>query len=121
MAALTHQYLEYVEMKSSQRFSELAAEYLLMAAMLIEIKSRMLFAAGRHRPRQRPIRAQSWSVTCWYEQMAAAAGLDELPQAGATTPSCRSWSKKTAGAAPAGRRAYEGCVAPGRASWRVPS
>jgi len=42
MAALTRQYLDYVEkMKSTQRF-ELAAEYLLMAAMLIEIKSRML-------------------------------------------------------------------------------
>src|SRR5437867_11235164 len=41
MAALTRQYLEYVEiMRESQL--ELAAEYLLMAAVLIDIKSRML-------------------------------------------------------------------------------
>src|ERR1043166_6937536 len=41
MAKLTVQYLEYVEMMRT-RALELAAEYLLMAAMLIEIKSRML-------------------------------------------------------------------------------
>src|SRR5262245_66689833 len=41
MAQLTAQYLEYVEMMRS-RSLELAAEYLLMAAMLIEIKSSML-------------------------------------------------------------------------------
>src|SRR5688500_4276074 len=41
MARLTAQYLEYVEMMRTQQL-ELAAEYLLMAAMLIEIKSRML-------------------------------------------------------------------------------
>src|SRR5512145_3409687 len=41
MARLTVQYLEYVEMMRSRQL-ELAAEYLLMAAMLIEIKSRML-------------------------------------------------------------------------------
>ena len=41
MAQVTLQYLEYVE-QIRQRNLELAAEYLLMAAMLIEIKSRML-------------------------------------------------------------------------------
>src|SRR3982750_24566 len=41
MAKLPLQYLEYVEMMRT-RTLELAAEYLLMAAMLIEIKSRML-------------------------------------------------------------------------------
>src|SRR5688572_8303321 len=41
MAKLTVQYLEYVEMMRTHTL-ELAAEYLLMAAMLIEIKSRML-------------------------------------------------------------------------------
>jgi segregation and condensation protein A len=40
MAQLTHQYLEYVELMRSHQL-ELAAEYLLMAAMLIEIKSRL--------------------------------------------------------------------------------
>ena len=41
MAALTRQYLSYVD-EIRQTNLELAAEYLLMAAMLIEIKSRML-------------------------------------------------------------------------------
>jgi len=41
MAPLTRQYLEYVD-EIRQTNLELAAEYLLMAAMLIEIKSRML-------------------------------------------------------------------------------
>jgi segregation and condensation protein A len=41
MAVLTEQYLAYVEQIRARNL-ELAAEYLLMAAMLIEIKSRML-------------------------------------------------------------------------------
>jgi segregation and condensation protein A len=83
MAALTRQYLDYVEtMKSSQRF-ELASEYLLMAAMLIEIKSRMLLP----RPpvteaEEADPRAALVKRLLEYEQMKlAAAGLDELPQA----------------------------------------
>ena len=41
MAELTKQYLGYVEMMRRTQL-ELAAEYLLMAAVLIEIKSRLL-------------------------------------------------------------------------------
>src|SRR5882672_11103453 len=41
MASLTRQYMEYVEVMRQHQL-ELAAEYLLMAALLIEIKSRML-------------------------------------------------------------------------------
>ena len=41
VARITEQYMGYIEMMSSMRF-ELAAEYLLMAATLAEIKSRML-------------------------------------------------------------------------------
>ena len=41
MAEVTRQYLSYVEQVRARNL-ELAAEYLLMAAMLIEIKSRML-------------------------------------------------------------------------------
>jgi segregation and condensation protein A len=41
VAKITEQYMGYIEMMSSMRF-ELAAEYLLMAATLAEIKSRML-------------------------------------------------------------------------------
>ena len=83
MAALTRQYLDYVEkMKTSQRF-ELASEYLLMAAMLIEIKSRMLLP----RPpaavaEEADPRAALVKRLLEYEQMKlAAAGLDDLPQA----------------------------------------
>ena len=41
IAEVTAQYMQYIEMMSGLRL-ELAAEYLLMAAMLAEIKSRML-------------------------------------------------------------------------------
>ena len=41
MAQLTRQYMDYIELMQQGRL-ELAAEYLLMAAVLIEIKSRML-------------------------------------------------------------------------------
>src|SRR5210317_871298 len=41
MAGLTRQYLSYIDEIRANNL-ELAAEYLLMAAMLIEIKSRML-------------------------------------------------------------------------------
>ena len=43
MLSVTKQYLVYVE-QIRKRNLELAAEYLLMAAMLIEIKSRMLLS-----------------------------------------------------------------------------
>ena len=41
IARITEQYMQYIAMMQTMRF-ELAAEYLLMAAMLAEIKSRML-------------------------------------------------------------------------------
>jgi segregation and condensation protein A len=41
VSAITEQYMHYVELMDAMQF-ELAAEYLLMAAMLAEIKSRML-------------------------------------------------------------------------------
>ncbi len=41
VAEITLQYISYIELMDSMRF-ELAAEYLVMAAMLAEIKSRML-------------------------------------------------------------------------------
>jgi len=41
VSQITHQYMQYVELMDAMQF-ELAAEYLLMAAMLAEIKSRML-------------------------------------------------------------------------------
>jgi segregation and condensation protein A len=56
MAAVTRQYLVYVD-EIRTRNLELAAEYLLMAAMLIEIKSRMLLPpkqGGRRRGSRGP-------------------------------------------------------------------
>src|SRR5579859_956764 len=41
IAEITHQYVEYIELMKDLRL-ELAADYLVMAAMLAEIKSRML-------------------------------------------------------------------------------
>lgn len=46
VSAITHQYVAYVEMMSTMQF-ELAAEYLVMAAMLAEIKSRMLLPRNK--------------------------------------------------------------------------
>ena len=47
MAPLTQQYLTYIDQIRATNL-ELAAEYLLMAALLIEIKSRMLLPVRRH-------------------------------------------------------------------------
>jgi segregation and condensation protein A len=58
MAGVTRQYLSYVDEIRSRNL-ELAAEYLLMAAMLIEIKSRMLLPPkqdGRGPGARRPAR-----------------------------------------------------------------
>ncbi len=61
---MTRQYLEYVEEMRSRNL-ELAAEYLLMAAMLIEIKSRMLLPPGRApKGRSRRTRVPSWCAGC---------------------------------------------------------
>ncbi len=82
MAALTRQYLAYVDEVRSRNL-ELAAEYLLMAAMLIEIKSRMLL------PPRKTLdgddagdpRAELVRRLLEYEQMKQAAlRLAQLPQ-----------------------------------------
>ena len=83
MAKLTAQYLEYVEMMRASQL-ELAAEYLLMAAVLIEIKSRMLLP--RPKAAEAEVddpRAELVRRLMEYEQIKLAAQkLNELPQAG---------------------------------------
>jgi segregation and condensation protein A len=83
MAPLTRQYLEYVEAMRRGNL-ELAAEYLLMAAMLLEIKSRLLLPRPP-RPETGEAedpRAELVRRLLEYERMKeAAAKLDELPQA----------------------------------------
>ena len=83
MAKLTRQYLEYVEIMRSSHL-ELAAEYLLMAAMLIEIKSRMLLPRPTtSEAEQEDPRAELVRRLLEYEQMKLAAQrVNELPQAG---------------------------------------
>jgi segregation and condensation protein A len=84
MAGLTRQYLSYVE-EIRHRNLELAAEYLLMAAMLIEIKSRMLLPPKAVPQGQEPEdpRAELVRRLLEYEQMKlAAARIHDLPQIG---------------------------------------
>jgi segregation and condensation protein A len=82
MAALTAQYLEYVEIMRA-RSLELAAEYLLMAALLIEIKSRMLLPRPAAGNLEADPRAELVRRLMEYERMKhAAQRLNELPQAG---------------------------------------
>ncbi len=82
MAALTAQYLQYVE-RIRKRKLELAAEYLLMAAMLVEIKSRMLLPRPKLESGEEveDPRAELVRRLLQYEQMKRAAlQLDELPR-----------------------------------------
>ena len=81
VSRITEQYMQYVEMMDAMQF-ELAAEYLLMAAMLAEIKSRMLL------PRAAPVeddeddpRAQLIRRLQEYERFKKAAEeIEELPR-----------------------------------------
>lgn len=84
VAQITHQYMGYVELMKAVRL-ELAAEYLVMAAMLAEIKSRMLLPRSKHStvededdPRAELIRRLQE-----YERIKSAAeDLDEIPRMG---------------------------------------
>ena len=84
MAEVTKQYLLYVE-QVRQRNLELAAEYLLMAAMLIEIKSRMLLPPKKTADGEEAEdpRAELVRRLLEYEQIKLAAHqLAEAPQLG---------------------------------------
>ena len=81
IALITKQYMEYIQLMEENRF-ELAAEYLVMAAMLAEIKSRLLLPptvseeGEEDDPRLSLVRKLEA-----YEQMKLAANyLDELPR-----------------------------------------
>jgi segregation and condensation protein A len=84
MASVTRQYLTYVEQIRKTNL-ELASEYLLMAAMLIEIKSRMLLPPKKSADGAEPEdpRAELVRRLIEYEQMKlAAARIDALPLIG---------------------------------------
>ncbi|WP_374369935.1 ScpA family protein [Piscinibacter sp.] len=84
LADVTRQYLAYVDQIRSTNL-ELASEYLLMAAMLIEIKSRMLLPPKKSEDGREPEdpRAELVRRLIEYEQIKlAAARLDTLPLIG---------------------------------------
>ncbi len=84
MAGVTKQYLSYVDEIRNHNL-ELAAEYLLMAAMLIEIKSRMLLPPKKTQDGKEPEdpRAELVRRLLEYERMKLAAHkIDSLPTFG---------------------------------------
>jgi segregation and condensation protein A len=84
LADVTRQYLNYVEQIRKHNL-ELASEYLLMAAMLIEIKSRMLLPPRKTDDGKEPEdpRADLVRRLLEYERIKlAAAQLDKLPMLG---------------------------------------
>lgn len=82
MAALTAQYMVYVENMHALKL-ELAAEYLLMSAMLIEIKSRMLLPKPVDIAEEDDPRAELVKRLLEYEAIKLAAQrLDAMPKVG---------------------------------------
>lgn len=80
IADITEQYMEYVGYMQSARL-DLAAEYLLMAAMLAEIKSRMLLPQRPSEEEEEDPRSELIRRLQEYERFKQAAiDLDELPR-----------------------------------------
>jgi segregation and condensation protein A len=99
MAELTKQYLGYVEMMRRSHL-ELAAEYLLMAAVLIEIKSRLLLPKPPAPEGAEPEdpRAELVRRLLEYERMKQAAReIDALPLAERDFALARIWFDHAAG------------------------
>ena len=82
IAAVTRQYMDYIELMKELRL-ELAAEYLAMAAMLAEIKSRLLLPRPESVDDEDDPRAELVRRLQEYERYKVAADqLDELPRVG---------------------------------------
>jgi segregation and condensation protein A len=82
IAEVTRQYMGYIELMQEMRL-ELAAEYLLMAAMLAEIKSRMLLPRPQEQTEENDPRAELVRRLQQYERYRQAAeGIDRLPRVG---------------------------------------
>ena len=85
IAHITEQYMEYVELMKSINL-ELAAEYLVMAAMLAEIKSRVLLPRPQIDEEEDDPRADLIRRLQEYERFKKAAqDIDELPRMGKDT------------------------------------
>ncbi len=85
IAEITRQYMRYIELMQVLQL-ELAGEYLLMAATLAEVKSRMLLprVGKRRRRRMRRIRAPSWCAACRNTSASSAPPRASI--------ACRAWS-----------------------------
>jgi len=82
IAEITDQYMEYVELMKDLRL-ELASEYLIMAAILAEIKSRMLLPRPTPQEDEEDPRAELVRRLQEYERFKQAAlDLDALPRLG---------------------------------------
>ena len=83
VAKITQQYMQYVSLMDAMQF-ELAAEYLLMAAMLAEIKSRMLLPRSSElESEEEDPRAQLIRRLQEYERFKKAAeDIDDMPRLG---------------------------------------
>lgn len=83
VAEITKQYMAYVDMMTAMQF-ELAAEYLVMAAMLAEIKSRMLLPRTQEEEEEEEDpRAQLIRRLQEYERFKQAAeDIDQMPRLG---------------------------------------
>jgi segregation and condensation protein A len=97
MAVLTEQYLAYVEQIRARNL-ELAAEYLLMAALLIEIKSRMLLPVRKADTGEEveDPRAELVRRLVEYERIKLAAQhIDERPRLGRDFAHAIVWIEQT--------------------------
>jgi len=82
VAEITHQYINYIEMMKDLSL-ELAADYLVMAAMLTEIKSRMLLPRPESLDPEADPRADLIRRLQEYERFKAAAeAIEALPRLG---------------------------------------
>ena len=96
MANLTSQYINYVEKMRVIKF-ELAADYLLMSAMLIEIKSRMLLPKPILEDDEDDPRAELVKKLIEYELMKdASENLKNMPQVGKNIMIAQSYFERVA-------------------------
>ncbi|MBH0071097.1 segregation/condensation protein A [Pseudoalteromonas sp. NZS127] len=80
--SITEQYMSYVEMMTEFQL-ELAGEYLVMAALLAQIKSRLLLPVHKELEEEEDPRAELIKRLQEYEQFKKAAeNLDEIPRVG---------------------------------------
>jgi segregation and condensation protein A len=91
IAEITRQYMDYVEIMKEFRL-ELAAEYLVMAAMLAEIKSRMLLPRPESVEEEEDPRAELVRRLQEYERYKQAAeDVDAMPRMGRDVYAVKAW------------------------------